>query len=174
MVARIQRKGISDHVAELAAAAEHLLPVQSALTDLIDRDADVYDSVMAATRLPAASEAQAARRKQAFNAAMRDAAETQLETMRGCSAALRSALAVAQHGARSAHGDVGMAIELLRAAARGASANVAIDLAFIEDERYREEAAAERLRLDDGIQANAEAGLGALAHHRSDGFGRRA
>ena len=49
---------------------------------------------------------------------------------------LRAAIAVATHGHRAAASDVGVAVALLRAGARGARLNVEINIGSISDAAY--------------------------------------
>jgi len=53
-----------------------------------------------------------------------------------CQQALRGAVIVASNGGRKTTSDVGVAVELLVAALRGARLNVEINLAGLEDEPY--------------------------------------
>ncbi|HET9361460.1 MAG TPA: cyclodeaminase/cyclohydrolase family protein, partial [Vicinamibacterales bacterium] len=84
MVAGLKRRSGDTGADLLADAAERLQPLRQQLTDLVDRDADAYASVMSALRLPKADETQAAARRHALDAAMRSATEAPLETMRLC------------------------------------------------------------------------------------------
>jgi formiminotetrahydrofolate cyclodeaminase len=56
--------------------------------------------------------------------------------MRLCQQALRGAVIVASNGSRKTTSDVGVAVELLVAALRGARLNVDINLAGLNDEAY--------------------------------------
>ena len=115
----------------------------SALLDLVDRDSEAYDAVVAAYRLPKTADDEKAARKAGIQAAMKKATETPLDTMRCAAEALDAAPVVARLGSANAASDVVVAIELLSAAVRGARANVEINLESLDDtayvERLREE-----------------------------------
>jgi glutamate formiminotransferase/formiminotetrahydrofolate cyclodeaminase len=130
------RTGAPEETADLAEASSRLHPLRDALVDLVDRDSDAYRQVLAAFRLPKVSEAEKAARREAIDAATRAAIDAPLDTMRLCQQALRGAVIVASNGSRKTTSDVGVAVELLVAALRGARLNVDINLAGVNDEPY--------------------------------------
>jgi len=130
------RTGAPEETAVLAEAASRFHPLRDALVELVDRDSDAYRQVLAAFRLPKVSEAEQAARTEAIDAATRAAIDAPLETMRFCQQALRGAVIVATNGSRKTTSDVGVAVELLMAALRGARLNVDINLAGLNDETY--------------------------------------
>jgi formiminotetrahydrofolate cyclodeaminase len=138
MVAGIPKtkSGAPEETADLADAAARLRPLRDSLLDLVDRDSEAYGQVMAAFKLPRGSDAEKSQRQQAIETATRWATEVPLDTMRACQQALRGARTVATNGNRSAASDVGVAIELLFAALRGARMNVEINLAALSDKEY--------------------------------------
>lgn len=133
--------------AALAKARAAIEPVTKRLTDLADADAASFDAVMAAYRLPKASDQEKQLRTSAIQDALRGATEIPLETLRACVAALDDSRAVADYGNQSAASDTGVAIGLLKAAAAGAAANVRINLEGLKDEAYRSATEAETSRL---------------------------
>jgi formiminotetrahydrofolate cyclodeaminase len=159
MVAGLKRRTDDTWARPLADAAGRLQPLREELTALVDRDADAYASVMSALRLPKADDAQAAARRLALDSAMRSATEAPLETMRRCRRALGEALIVAERCVPSAASDVGVAIELLRAAVHGAEMNVDTNLASIDDAAYLTRSSAEKQKLATESTADAERGL---------------
>jgi formiminotetrahydrofolate cyclodeaminase len=130
------RTGAPEETADLAEASSRLHPLRDALVELVDRDSEAYRQVLAAFRLPKGSEAERAARAEAIDAATRAAIDAPLDTMRLCQQALRGAVIVASNGSRRAASDVGVAVELLGAALRGARLNVDINLAGLNDEPY--------------------------------------
>jgi len=130
------RTGAPEETADLAEASSRLHPLRDALVELVDRDSDAYRQVVAAFRLPKVSEAEKAARKEALDAATRAAIDAPLDTMRLCQQALRGAVIVASNGSRKTTSDVGVAVEFLVAALRGARLNVDINLAGLNDESY--------------------------------------
>lgn len=130
------RTGAPEETADLAEAASRLHPLRDALVELVDRDSDAYRQVLAAVRLPKVSEADKAARLAAIGGATRAAIEAPLDTMRCCQQALRGAVIVASNGSRKTTSDVGVAVEFLVAALRGARLNVDINLSGLSDEEY--------------------------------------
>jgi len=162
MVASMRQAGATAASGDLAAAAARLGPLRDVLTSLIDRDSDAYTAVIDTLRLPKGTDAEANVRRQAFESAMREATDAPLEVMRACGRALADALIVAAQGRRSAASDVGVAIELLRAAVRGASMNVDTNLSALKDTAYVDRVTAEQQRLGEQSAADAERALALL------------
>ena len=127
----------------LDAVRAELLPLRASLEVCADRDAEAFNAVMAAYRLPKATDEDKAARKAAIAGAMRGATEVPLQTLRLACRALDLGETVAQHGNVSAASDAGVAAGLLHAACEGAAANVRINLGAWSDERFRVETAAE-------------------------------
>jgi methenyltetrahydrofolate cyclohydrolase len=141
------KNNTDDEKASLATARAAIDPLARRLADLADADAASFDAVMAAYRLPKATEDDKAARTHAIQAALRGATEVPLETLRACVNALEHGRIVAEHGNRSAESDVGVAIGLLKAAATGAAANVRINLGGLKDEDFKGAAEADTGRL---------------------------
>lgn len=133
--------------ASLAVARGALDPVRTELMRLADADTEAFDHVMAAYRLPKATDEEKGARTVAIQAALQTATTTPIDTLRWCAEALRHAVAVAASGNRSAASDVGVAIGFLEAAAVGAEANVRINLPSLKDEAFKTGAASEASRL---------------------------
>jgi formiminotetrahydrofolate cyclodeaminase len=143
------RTGSDDDRAALTAAAGVLVDIRTRLTDAIDEDTAAYDQVGAAYKLPKASTDEQATRTAAIQQALRAATDVPLGVMRLSAAALDEAIAIASHGHRAAASDVGVAVALLRAGARGARLNVEINIGSISDAAYADAVAAETDRVSD-------------------------
>jgi methenyltetrahydrofolate cyclohydrolase len=130
------RSGTPAEREALNAAAARLRPLRERLTTLIDRDSDAYTAVLNAYRLPKGTDADKAARTEAIRAAMHGATETPLETMRACRQALQEAPAIVSSGLASAATDAAVAVELLRAALRGAGLNVDVNADSLKDADY--------------------------------------
>jgi formiminotetrahydrofolate cyclodeaminase len=156
------RTGAPEETADLADAAARLRPRRDELTDLIDRDSKAYQSVVAAYKLPKGAEGEKEVRRNAVQAAMTEATDVPLETMRVCQQALRGAVVVATAGNPRASSDVGVAIELLIAAMRGARMNVDINLPSLSDASYVARVATERDALVADAEGDAERARKAL------------
>jgi glutamate formiminotransferase/formiminotetrahydrofolate cyclodeaminase len=96
-------------------------------------DTDAFNDVIAARRLPKATEAQQAARAEALRAANLGAAQVPLEVLEASVASLELALRVAREGNPASASDAGVAGLCALAAAEGASLNVRINLPSIED-----------------------------------------
>jgi formiminotetrahydrofolate cyclodeaminase len=126
---------------QLTEARAALTSVRERLLALADKDADAYDSVVQAYRLPRTSDDEKAARKRAIAEGLRAATDTPLETLRAIAEAAPHARIVAQYGNPSAASDVRVALELLEAAGAGAAANVEANLGGLHDDIYRKTAA---------------------------------
>lgn len=133
------RTNAEDERVALAAARERLLPIRDALERAADSDSEAFDEVLAAYRLPRATDEEKGARKAAIQQALGHATEAPLETLRLAAEALDLAEIVAMHGVPSASSDVGVATRLLEAAAAGGAANVRINLGGVSDEEKRQQ-----------------------------------
>lgn len=156
------RNNTDDEKAALARAREALLPMSALLSTLADRDAESFNAVMAAYRLPKATDDEKAARTRAIQSALAGATTVPLDTLRACADVLAQAPAVAQHGNKAAASDARVAVGLLRAAAAGAHANVAINLDGIKDDAFKTATAGEAARLSSAADRDAAAALQAL------------
>src|SRR5205809_8075057 len=141
------RSGTDEDRAALAAASSALTGVQQQLIEAVDADAAAYGQVVAAYKLPKATEGEQASRKAAIQRALRGATDVPLGVMRLSATALKHAQAVAEHGHRAASSDAGVAVALLAARARGARLNVDVNLRSPGRETYLEAVTAEIARL---------------------------
>ena len=143
------KNNTGEEKAALARAKAALEPITSQLTNLADADAASFDAVMAAYRLPKASDEEKSARTRAIQSALKGATEVPLETLRACANALAHGRAVVDYGNPSAESDTGVAIGLLQAAANGAAANVRSNLGGLKDEAFKSATEAETARLLD-------------------------
>lgn len=153
------KSNTDDEKSALVTARRAIEPLASRLTTLADADTEAFNAVMAAYRLPKASDAEKAARSAAIQQALRGATVVPLDTLRACVDALDHGRAVAERGNRSAASDVGVAIGLLRAAADGAAANVRINVGSLKDEAFAVSTAAETDRLTKTAADHAAAAL---------------
>ena len=148
------RTGSEEERVALAEARAALTSVRERLCALADADTEAFNQVMSAYRLPKATDAEKAARKEAIQQALKGATTTPLDTLRAASDGLRLGGIVKTHGNPSAASDVDVGIGLLRAAAEGAAANVRINLDGLHDEAFKKAA------LDGIEQCRATAGAG--------------
>jgi formiminotetrahydrofolate cyclodeaminase len=157
------RTGTPEETADLAEVEARLRPLRNTLTALIDRDSEVYATVLAARRLPKGTDDEKAARVAAIQSGTMLATEVPLDTMRACRQALQGGIVVAQNGNRNAASDVGVAIELLLAGLKGAGLNVDINLGGLSDQAFVARARGERQELERAAAADADRARGALS-----------
>ncbi len=138
MVARISlKKGTNpDATDRLAAIAERASALQAILSDMIDRDALAYASILSAYRLPKETAIEKADRSAAIQAGFIGAAQTPLDTARACAEVLKLAGEVAELGIPNAASDATVAALLAHAGLRGGALNVAVNLESIKDAAF--------------------------------------
>jgi formiminotetrahydrofolate cyclodeaminase len=149
MVASLPRpRAASDaDVRQLRDAGQRCAALATDLERLIDRDAEAYDLVVGAYRLPKSTEAEKAARTDRIQAALKVAIDTPLDVMRACASALGESSSIGTLGNANASSDVKVGIELLRAGLRGAQLNVEINLDSVKDRAYAGDVAREMQRL---------------------------
>lgn len=153
------RGGTPEETADLAEAAARLRPLREDLIALIDADTAAYQSLLAAFRLPKATDAEKDARRLAIAEATRGATEVPLQTMRACAAALQDAPLIAGKGNPNASTDAVVGSQLLLAALRSAGLNVDVNLRGLQDEAFANGAAGERQALEAKASALLRGGI---------------
>lgn len=157
------KNNTDDEKAALAKARAAIEPIGARLTKYAEADTDAFNAVMAAYRLPKATDGEKAARTRAIQEALRGATVVPLDTLRAAAEALAHGRAVADYGNRSAASDVGVAIGLLKAAADGAAANVRTNLESLKDDEFVSKTEAETARLARQAAADAAAAMKSVA-----------
>lgn len=157
MVARLASRRLrsgaeAERLAELAA---RLRSVRDGLVALADRDRAAYAGVMEARRRPKGSASEAAGRTAAIQAALTEATEVPVDTMRRCRAALGEAIPIARASPPGARGDLLVGVELLLAGLRGAGHCVDGNLPGLADAGYVARARTARAQLEEEGGADA-------------------
>lgn len=129
MVAHLSGEGQEETISCSRVLANELL-------DLVNRDTDAFNQVMASFKLPKETDEEKKERRQAIQAATRLATEVPLRIMEVSLEVLTLAKEVAFHGNKNALSDAGVAGLLGVAACRGASYNVLINLPGLKDEEF--------------------------------------
>ncbi len=119
-------------------ANENQLEVQR-ISDLVLEDAEAFDKVMAAYKLPKSTDEEKTERKRAIEEATRWAIAVPLETGKQCIEALAVLNRIIEKSNKNAISDLGVANLLLKAACEGALYNVYINLGSISDNTYIDE-----------------------------------
>jgi glutamate formiminotransferase/formiminotetrahydrofolate cyclodeaminase len=108
--------------------------LRTRLTEAIQHDAEAFDGILIARRLPRADDAQIAARKEAIRVASLYAAQVPLETARDCVAVLRMTLRMAEIGNINAISDAAAGAHLAKAGFEAARLNVRINLLGYEQD----------------------------------------
>jgi glutamate formiminotransferase len=141
----LNRKSLEPHHSKLRESRDRLLSLRERLLRNTDRDAQSYEAVMAAVRLPKSTEAEKDLRARAIEEASITAASVPLET-----AELSAEVTAILSGLKDitipqAASDLAVALDLAGTARRGAIENVRANLPSIKDRNYLSQAE-QRLR----------------------------
>ncbi len=146
-----------------AAAHDSVRPIAEAarrtrgeLLRLAREDSEAYDGVVAARRLPKATDEEREVRSRQMAAANRHAAEVPMRTAREAARLLDSIPVLAEKGNPNAASDAGAAALLLGVAVEGALLNVGINLAGAGDPAFAEAFRLESVRLGGEATATRE------------------
>lgn len=138
MVAGLSRKKKSQaaYAEQLDRAVSDMSTVASELANAIDRDAESYNAVLAAFKLPKDSPEETRRREEAIQQATRGAAEIPMTVARKCLELFERLGQLEAISSASMLSDLRVARLMAAAGARGALANVAINLDSITDASF--------------------------------------
>lgn len=125
---------------ELLARSESL---RGRLAGMVAEDIAAFDSLMAAYRLPKATDHERAARSAAIQQALRAATEAPLACARACAEVVRLTATAVAHGNVNVISDVGVGVVAAWAALRSAALNVYINAPQIKDRDYTTRALAE-------------------------------
>jgi len=120
--------------------------------ELADEDAAAYAGFAAAMKLPKTTASETAARREALGSAARAASEIPLQTVEACLELVAAAEALVGRSNANASSDLDVAVLLGEAAARGAAANVLINLPSVDDESFSGEATARVMALLDSVK----------------------
>jgi glutamate formiminotransferase/formiminotetrahydrofolate cyclodeaminase len=156
----VGKRGYEAAWQELTDVAERGQALKDRLARAVDEDADAFNRVMDAMRLPKGTPEQQTARDRAIAEANKAAAEVPLQTARYCLAAIELAGLAANKGNRHSSSDAGVAALAARAGVEGAVLNVLINLGGIKDEAFKQRCvqetsalAADADRLCDAVYA---------------------
>ena len=138
MVARltIGRKRYAEVEPQMEAVLQRAEVLRTRLTALVQEDADAYNQVSAAYKLPKSSDQEQASRATAIQAAMQAASLTPLETAQACAEVIALAEQVVAQGNVNARTDGGVGALLANAGLQGAALNVEVNLESIGDPHF--------------------------------------
>ena len=142
----VGKKTYAEVEGEVMHHLEELKGLRSRLIELVDADARAFKPLAAAYRMPKGTPEELAAKQEAIQRALVGATEVPLEIMRTVARVIDHADYLALHGSRMARSDAGVSAAFARAAVDGASLNVYINAASMDDParalRVREEASA--------------------------------
>src|SRR5271167_2815288 len=159
MVAGLSRKKKSQaaHVDKLSAELDSLRRIADELAEAIDRDASAYDAVLAAFKLPQGNTEETQKRETSIQSATKGAADVPLQVAELSVALFERLGQLDAIAAASMRSDLEVARYMAAAGARGALANVEINLDGVTDSAYvalmREKIASLRERLGNALRS---------------------
>lgn len=138
MVANLSshKRGWDDKWAFFSGWAEKGQHIKDALLQLVDEDTNAYNSILEAFRLPKGTEAEKSIRKEAIQAATKQAIEVPFQTLKLAVESLEIIKAMVENGNPNSVTDAGVGALCARAAAYGAFLNVKTNLPGLEDQSY--------------------------------------
>ncbi len=135
----LKRKSLDAHHAALEAARARLAALRERLMENIDRDAQSYESVLAAFKLPKVTEAEQTARQEAIEAANKKASEAPLATAEYAASIEHEIAGLTGITIPQAASDLRVANDLAVAARQGGIENVRANLPAIRDAAWRQE-----------------------------------
>jgi methenyltetrahydrofolate cyclohydrolase len=139
----IGKKGYEAAEPELRAVLERSETLRRRLTDMVQDDVSAFDGLMAAYKLPKATDGEKARRAEVIEASLKRATQVPLECARACGEVITLSRRAGEHGYRHVISDAGVAVSAAYAALRSAALNVFINSPALKDRAFAEEATRE-------------------------------
>lgn len=140
----VGKKTYADVEADAYVTLEKLAAVRERLIELVDEDARAFAPLAAAYHMPKATPEEQAAKNEALQTALVGACDVPLEIMQRIAEVVELTDFLAYHGSRMALSDAGVAAAFARAAVDGASLNIFINAASMDDRdraaRYRDQA----------------------------------
>lgn len=153
----IGKNGYEAVEAEMKAVREESEKVRRRLTAMVAEDIAAFDSIMAAYKLPKASDDEKARRAAAIQAGLRRATETPMDCARACAQVIALSRRASEHGYLNVISDGGVGVLAGYTGLRSAALNVYINAPALKDRVFAEAATAELEKLVEFCAAESEA-----------------
>ncbi|WP_432665459.1 cyclodeaminase/cyclohydrolase family protein [Wukongibacter baidiensis] len=148
----IGKKGYDEVQDEMAELASTLPNVRNEFIADIDRDAEAFNKVMDAFKMPKETDEEKAERRQAIQDGMKNAASVPLEVARNAFKIMDFAATVVEKGNKNAVTDGAVAAMMARTAVLSALFNVKINLSSIKDEEFVKTVSEEVTQLETKVQ----------------------
>jgi formiminotetrahydrofolate cyclodeaminase len=140
MVAELsKRPKYMDHASLHGKVEKDGRQLAATLLRLADEDADSYAAFAAAIKLPKDTDDEREARAKAMRAAARGASEVPMDVLQACFEVVLAAESLAGRCNQNASSDLSVATLLAEAAAKGAAANVRVNLPSVGDEQWAAE-----------------------------------
>ena len=143
----IGKKGYEQHDAEMRDVLGQCEARRERLTAMVAEDVAAFDSLMAAYKLPKASDEEKATRSAAIQAALQRATQVPLDCAKVCAEVVRLSGRAAEVGNQNVISDAGVGVLAAWAALRSAVLNVNINAPSLKDRAFAEAKLAETQAL---------------------------
>ncbi|MEA3196419.1 MAG: methenyltetrahydrofolate cyclohydrolase [Gammaproteobacteria bacterium] len=153
----IGKKGYEGVEAEMKAVRDDSERVRRRLTAMVAEDVAAFDSMMAAYKLPKATDNDISRRAAAIQAGLRRATEVPLDCARVCAEVIALSRRASEHGYLNVISDGGVGVLAAFTGLRSAALNVYINAPALKDRAFADAAAAEIEKLVASCTAESEA-----------------
>jgi formiminotetrahydrofolate cyclodeaminase len=150
------KKGHEAVAPELNAVRDESEQLRARLTAMVAEDIAAFDGLMAAYRLPKASEEEKSRRAEAIQTNLRAATETPLACARACAEVVALSRRAGEKGYAGVISDAGVGVLAANSALRSAALNVYINAPALKDRAYALAATAEIEKLLDDCARESE------------------
>lgn len=120
-------------------AFEEIDDYRKILEELVDKDTEAYNLVMAAYKLPKENDAEKEIRKTTIEKNLKLAIETPLEICKISKKTLKALKIILKYGNKNAITDLGVSAILIYSGIEGGILNVKVNLAELDDERFKME-----------------------------------
>lgn len=136
----VGKKKYAEVEEEIRTMMEASTKLQNELLDLIQKDADGFEPLAAAYRLPKETEEEKAEKERVLEQATKDACEVPFEIMEKCCQGIDLCGEFAEKGSVMATSDAGAGAIFCKAALQAASLNVYINTKSLKDREYAQQA----------------------------------
>jgi len=153
----IGKKGCEGVEGEMRAILHESEKVRRRLTAMVGEDIAAFESIMAAYKLPKATDEDKAARAAAIQAGLRRATEVPLDCARVCSEVIALSRRAGEHGYLNVISDAGVGVLAGFTGLRGAALNVFINAPALKDRAFAQAATADLGQLLERCAAESEA-----------------
>jgi formiminotetrahydrofolate cyclodeaminase len=151
------KKGYEAAEAELRAVLAQSEMLRRRLTVMVQDDVSAFDGLMAAYKLPKATDDAKARRAEVIQASLERATEVPLACARACGEVIALSRRAGEHGYQHVISDAGVGVSAAYAALRSAALNVFINAPALKNRAFAEQAISEINQLLARSAAESEA-----------------